>query len=595
MPQPNTNRTKLPFPTTWNLKLLYQSATDPQIELDLKSYEEKRASFAKKYVDRTDYLTEENALLEALTEYEQLLNELNGARPLIYFHYLTAIQAGNTQAQAQLNKITTQLTKAYNELTFFPIKLGKIDPAWQTKFLASPKLARYQRYLSRRFALAQYDLEEAQEKILNLTQQTGYSMWVNGVEKTLNQATINWQGKKIPVSEAVFKISDLPTKPRRQLHQKVLNRVVKLKEFAECEINAVITHKSIEDDLRGIKKPYLSSLLEADNQEEVVLKLVETVTQNFDLAHRFYQLKAKLLKEKQLTYADRSAKISEVSHQYSHQEAHKIVMQTLDSLDGEFGMIFQNMQQTGQLDVFPRKNKVGGAFCSSSTNNPTYVLLNHVGSFDCVTTLAHEIGHAIHSELSKSQPVLYQSYSTSLAETASTFFEQLVFEKMVERFSKKEKIAALHNRLQDDINTIFRQVALFNFELELHQKVREVGYLDYRQLGKLLNKHTQAYLGPVFKLTGQDGYFFILWSHIRRFFYTYTYAFGHLVSKELANMVKSNPNDIDKVKQILQAGSSDQPHKILQEAGINILDTNFFANGLKSVQKDLEKLEQLTL
>lgn len=592
MTQKNKIPNNIDHPTEWNLKLLYQSPTDPQIQLDLEKYNEKRAIFAKKYRDRTDYLKDENQLLLALTEYEQLLNELSGAKPLMYFSYLTNISSNDNQAHAQLNKITTQLTKAYNQLTFFPIKIGKIDEALQTKFLQSQNLARYRYFLSKRFELAKHDLSEQEEKILNLTDQSGYQMWVEGVTKALNNLTVSWKGKKLPISEASQLISKLPTKQRRELHKKTLTKISTLKEFAESEINAIVTNKSIEDELRGFKLPYSSRLLGSQNDQETIELLVEVVKQNFNLAHRFYNLKTKLLDLPELTYADRNAEIDQLKTAYSFAQAKKIVTDTFDQLHPSFKEIFERLLNNGQLDIFPRKNKSGGAFCSSSTNNPTFVLLNHTNDFNSVTTLAHEMGHAIHSELSKKQPVIYQNYSTSIAETASTFFEQFVFDKLVENFSAKQKIVALHNKIQDDVNTIFRQVALFNFELELHQNIGETGYLDYNQIGSLLNRHMSSYLGPDVKISQLDGRFFIIWSHIRMYFYTYTYAFGHLISKAMVKQVKKEPESIDKVIEFLSAGGSAKPKEILLKVGIDINQPDFFLQGLKSIEENINQLEK---
>jgi oligoendopeptidase F len=586
-------QTNLKFSTEWNLQLLYESPQDPQIEKDLKMYDEKRKQFAQKYENRTDYLQDEDKLFTALTEYEQLLSDLNGARPLMYFHYLTSLESDNEQGQAQLNKITTQLTKAQNRLAFFPIKLGKIDPAFQDKFLSSQKLKKYHYLLQRRFLLAKYDLKEEQEKIINLIDQPSHQMWVKGVEKALNSKTVEYKGQKLPLSKASQNISELPTKDRRNLHKKLLTKCSEVQDFAEAELNAIITYKQIEDELRGYQLPYEATVLSAENNLGTVETLIETVTKAFDLSHQFYKLKAQLLELDELSYADRAAKIGNFDRKYEFEQAYNLTYETFQSLDPEFSQILERMAANGQLDIFPKKGKVAGAFCSSSINNPSFVLLNHTNDFNSVLTLAHEMGHAIHSELSKSQPVIYQSYSTSTAETASTFFEQFVFERLIQDFSQQEKIIALHNQLQQDINTIFRQIALFNFELNLHNQIREKGYLSARQIGQLLNKHMQTYLGPLFKLNDLDGQSFIIWPHIRYFFYTYTYAFGHLVSKALINQVKQKPQNIQKVKQFLAAGGSDTPQHILQAMDIDISQPNFFVQGLKVVKKDLEKLKLL--
>ena len=587
------NQTDFKYPTQWNLKHLYDSPQDPKIELDLKMHRQKRKDFAQKYQNRTDYLTDASKLLKSLIEYEQLISDLSGAKPLMYFHYLTAVESNQTKYQAKLNKITHQFTKAHNQLTFFPIQIGKIDPALQNKFLDNKKLSKYHFFLSKRFELAKYDLPEEQEKLLNLTYQTSHQMWVKGVEKSLNQLTVNFEGKKLPLSTASQKISELPTKRRRKLHQLLLSTACKVKDFAESEVNAVITHKITEDELRGYKLPFEETVLSFDNDLDTTLLLIETITKNFDLSTRFYQLKAKLLKEKTLTYADRAAKINNIKHKYSFDQAFPLINETFQELDPEFSQISNRLIKNGQLDVYPKKNKVSGAFCSSSINNPTYVLLNHTDDFNSVTTLAHEMGHAIHSELSKTQPVFYQHYSPSTAETASTFFEQFVFEKLIENFSKKEKVVALHNKIQEDVNTIFRQAAFFNFELELHNEIKKQGYLEVSQIGAILNKHMQSYLGSSFKLTDQDGLFFILWPHLRYFFYTYTYAFGHLISKALVQQVKNNPKNIKLVKTLLNSGGKAKPADLFKNINIDITQPDFFISGLQTVEKNLNELESL--
>lgn len=587
------NQTDFKFPTQWNLQLLYASPQDPKIDSDLKMHKQKRKDFAQKYQNRTDYLKDAGKLLESLKEYEQLISDLSGAKPLMYFHYLTAIESNQTKCQAKLNKITHQFTKAHNQLTFFPIQIGKIDPALQNKFLHDKKLSKYHFFLSKRFKLAKHDLPEEQEKLLNLTYQTSHQMWVKGVEKSLNQLTVNFEGKKLPLSSASQMISELPTKKRRRLHNLLLSTAGKIKDFAESEVNAVITHKITEDELRGYKLPFEETILSFDNDLNTTQLLIETITKNFDLSTRFYQLKAKLLKEKTLTYADRAAKINNIKHKYSFNQAFSLVNKAFQELDPEFGQILNRLIKNGQLDIYPKKNKVSGAFCSSSINNPTYVLLNHTDDFNSVTTLAHEMGHAIHSELSKSQPVLYQHYSPSTAETASTFFEQFIFEKLIENFSKKERVIALHNKIQEDVNTIFRQTAFFNFELELHNEIKKQGYLEANQIGAILNKHMQTYLGSGFKLTDQDGLFFVLWPHLRYFFYTYTYAFGHIISKALVQQVKDNYGNIKQVKKLLSAGGSQKPADLFKNINIDITKPDFFISGLKTVEKDLNELESL--
>jgi len=117
-------------------------------------------------------------------------------------------------------------------------------------------------------------------------------------------------------------------------------------------------------------------------------------------------------------------------------------------------------------------------------------------------------------------------------------FENFIFDELTKNFSKKEKIIALHDRLQDKISTIFRQIACFNFEKELHEKVKSEGFVPKEKMAELMNKHMKSYLGTIVDLTDDDGYIFVSWTHLRRFFYVYSYAYGELASNALYQKYK---------------------------------------------------------
>ena len=208
-------------------------------------------------------------------------------------------------------------------------------------------------------------------------------------------------------------------------------------------------------------------------------------------------------------------------------------------------------------------------------------------------TLAHEMGHAIHTERSKEQHAIYQHYTTSVAETASTFFETAVFEHVFDTLPEKEKVIALHDKIQDDTNTVFRQIAFFNFELELHHSIRKEGSMPKEAIAAMLNKHMRAYCGPIMKFKKDDGFFFVSVSHFRRPFYVYSYAYGQLISKVLYQRYKKEPRYIKKIDAFLTAGGSRSPKNIFKSIGIDTTKKGFFEKGLESIESDIERLEKL--
>ncbi len=581
------------YKTQWDMTLFYASAKDPQIEVDLQSFEKAHSAFARAYKGKQDYMTSESALLEAMKDWEELMNIAGTSKPILYFHFLKDLKGSDAFAQSQINILTGRLNKIVNETLFFPVSLAKIDKNLQTVFLDSEQLAPYRYFLKTIFDQSAHVLSEAEEKILTLMQQPAVSMWVNGQEKLLNEQTVKWEKKEIPLSQASNLLVALPTKKRRVLSNLILEKLKSVSHFAEQELNAVYTHKKIGDELRGYKEPYSATVLQFQNDEHVVSSLVETVSDNFPISHKFYRLKARFLGEKVLSYADRGASIGKNNKTISFDEAVQIVQKAFRKVDPKFEKILNNFLAKGQIDAFPRKGKASGAYCASATGIPTLVLLNHSDTSDSVMVFGHEMGHAFHSEFSESQPILYQNYATSVAEVASTLFENFVFEELLETMSVKEKVIALHDRINDDISTIFRQIAAFNFEKALHYAIREKGSLSAKEIATLMNIHMKAYLGPQFQLNEVDGYLFVSWSHIRHFFYVYSYAYGQLISKALYARYKKDPAYLSQIESFLSAGGSASPEQIFKSIGIDVADPSFFQDGLRSISDDIERLERL--
>ncbi len=418
-------------------------------------------------------------------------------------------------------------------------------------------------------------------------------MWTQGQEKLLNQQTVLFKGKNIPLSEAQNLFSELPTPQRRKLDADISAVLKGISHFAESEINAVYTDKKINDELRGFKHPYSATILHYQNDEKSIMTLVETVTKYFSISHRFYKLKAKLLKENKLEYSDRAAKVGEIKVKLTFDDTLKILRSAFEKVDPAYVEILDRYMENGQVDVFPKKGKRGGAFCSSNIGLPTFVMLNHVDNLKSLKTFAHEMGHAIHAEFSKSQPPLYEGHTISVAEVASTLFENFAFNEVFEKLSDAEKIIALHDKINDTIGTIFRQIACFNFELELHTTIRANGSISKEDIAKLHNKHMKAYLGPLFDIKEDSGYFFVSWPHIRYSFYVYSYAYGELISRALYKKYQQDPNYISKIEEFLAAGGSKSPEKIFKDIGIDTSKPEFFVDGLKIIEEDIKKLEKL--
>lgn len=578
--------------TEWDLSLLYSSLDDTHIWQDQAAADKAVAAFAKKYQRDDAYLRNPTALAKALESYEKLM-VLPASNAGAYAAYRKTLDVADKAAEALSAKLEERGTKRSNQLLFFSLKLGKVKKSVQKKFLASTVLKPYRYWLKQLFENAKYDLSEPEEKILSLVSDVSFGRWLQATENILNKQTVHFGDAAVPLPEAEARIQTLPTVDRRALYTTVREVYESVGDIAESEINAVYTSKKIEDELRGFKTPYEATILGYQNDTKSILALIEAVATSASIAHRFYDLKRRLLKEDRLTYADRAASVGQLSTKLPFDKAVGIVRETFGALHPRYADIFDRLLNNGQVDVYPKQGKSGGAFCSSSITAPTYILLNHIDNFESLKTLAHEMGHAIHAERAKGQRPLYQDHPISTAETASTFFEAAALHAVIRTLSPEERIIALHDTLQDNISTVFRQIACFRFEQALHDAVREKGYVPKEDIADLMNTHMQAYLGPAVELERSDGYFFVHWSHIRRFFYVYSYAYGQLISKALYKKVEQQPAFIDKVDEFLSAGESASPFDIFKKCGLDTKKPDIFLEGLQSIEHDVTLLESL--
>lgn len=585
------------YKTNWDLTYLYKNYNDPAIQKDLLLIETSCTSFSSKYVKK-DFTSSPAVLKKALDEYFSLPIEKIGHKAHFYFQLNLHLNSEDKDASIKLNKVIKQLTDSSNKLTFFILKIGNIAKDKQKAFLSAKELANYSYLLDHIFKNSRYQLSEVEENIFNNVSQTSVDMWVSLQEETLSKKEVVFKKEKIPVSKALNTYPELPKQhDRRVLASLVIEKLKENADIAEAEMNAIISHKDYLDQKRGYKKSYSATALHYEQDEKTIESLVDVVTKNFPVVHSFYKLHKEILKLDTLYYCDRSIGIGEIKKSFSFDSSVELVSKAFAQFGDEYPKILENYLAEGRIDVFPKKGKVGGAYNWSlgSTDEPRgVVLLNHNNTVRSFETLAHEMGHAIHGVLSaRSQPRYYRSYTIATAEVASTFFEQMAQDYIFDLLPERDQIILLHNRIKSDVSTIFRQIALFNFEKELHVEIKKAGKVTHIQMAQMLTKHMKSYLGPAFTLTEDDGYFFVSWSHIRNFFYVYTYAFGQIVSKSLYKKWKNNNAYSKQVEKFLTSGGCDTVENIFESIGIDVTKPEFFEQGIESIKSDISLLKKL--
>ena len=588
----------------WNLSLLFKNESEI-----LKYREQVKQSvekFVKNWKDKKSYLESPQELKKALDEYEQLQAGASGGpdgggtKDGFYWFLKQRINQSDPKIKGEYSKAITFSKSVDNQLRFFKLSLAKISKEKQNQFLQSKELQKYKHYLERTFNEGKYDLSDQEEKISSLKSIPAYEHWVNMTESFLSKEEVilkDESGKsRRMTSEEIMTLLSSTNKRVRDAAAKAWNEILERNAtIAEHEINAILENKRIEDELRKAERPDTLRHINDDVKTEMIDVLIKTVSERNDIPHRLYKLKAQLLKQKKLGYHERNVPFVKKEKDYKYKDAYQLVHKVFKQLDPEFAQILESFSKEGRIDVFPKKGKSDGAFCTDNAKDqPPYIMLNHTNKLSDVRTLAHEMGHGINDILMKpKQNALSYGTTVATAEVASTFMEDFVFEELEKEANDEKRLSLMIRKIDQDISTIFRQIACYRFEQELHEKFRKSGYLSKEEIGKIFIKHMKAYMGPAVEYSKGSENWWVYWSHIRMFFYVYSYASGLLISKSLQARVRQDHKFIKEVKIFLSSGQSKSPEDLFKDLGININDKSFWLQGIKEVETLLNETEAL--
>ncbi len=374
---------------------------------------------------------------------------------------------------------------------------------------------------------------------------------------------------------------------------------------------SIVKNWSSEIRLRGYEGGVMTQRNESEELEnEVVDLLLREVEKAYPLYQRFLRAKARVMgmeiidkwevtsdhSDKYLAIWDVGAPLGESTRSFTFDEALDLHLSVMRDFDQEFYDYSRAMIEEERVDVFPRSGKRGGAFASYRKWDPSFVLLNFTGKLYDVSTLSHELGHAIHGHLSQAQEAAVYDSPLSLAETASIFSEMLLSEKVKTIISPEEYQNFLNDHLGDVFATIFRQVQYITFERQVHELIHSGQEMTYRELNLLWRSEQEKMNGWLvqYDLDSSEESGWSMIPHIFRSpFYCYAYAFGNLLTFSLYNKVKNKDLSVEDYKNILRAGGSKRPRDLLARYGIDIASPEFYQTGLREVEKMVEEFEGL--
>ncbi|MFA6250856.1 MAG: M3 family metallopeptidase [Candidatus Shapirobacteria bacterium] len=362
-----------------------------------------------------------------------------------------------------------------------------------------------------------------------------------------------------------------------------------------------------ETKLRGFKEAIDRRNWGNEINGKIVESMMGTVKDNRKVFHDYFEIKAKMLKVKKMKRWDVYAPIYQVqksppgadqpvAENIKNQKFEQVEKEVVDGLyefSESFGEGAERIIREKHVDSLPNPKKRGGAFCATVSPKITpYVMLNFSGQSRDIKTLAHELGHGIHSLMANKHHIGNQSASLVLAETASTLAEVAITEKMIERAGKKqEKLALMAERMEDAWATIARQTGVVLFEKEIYEKIEEAGTT---MANKLWLRCLDEQFGEAVEV---DNLFQYEWAYIPHIvqspFYCYAYSFGELLAIGLYGRYKRDRSYLKEINKILASGGSLAPETILRNSGVDIDRPEFWQEGFNEIRKWLKETREM--
>jgi len=346
----------------------------------------------------------------------------------------------------------------------------------------------------------------------------------------------------------------------------------------------------------------LHRALDANNiPVDVYHALIENVNENRDSFHRYLRLKKRMLGIDQLKYSDVYAPVvDKVELEYSYDEAVQLVLESLSPMGQDYVDVVQGATEQRWIDVYPTPGKRYGAYCNGSCYDVhPYILLNYNGQYNDVSTLTHELGHAMHSYYSnKAQPYATADYSIFVAEVASTLNEALLINKTLTKIDDDDiKLSLLMSYLDGFKGTVFRQTQFAEFELAIHQKAENGEPLTGDTLTEIYGDILRKYYGHEQGICDINDLYCVEWAYVPHFyynFYVYQYATSFTASTALSETILSGEEDaVERTIEFLSAGGSDYPIPILKKVGVDMMTRDPFDKTIAVMNRVMDQIEEI--
>ncbi len=572
----------------WTLEDLYPSFESQEFKQDVEAYKALKGKF--------ESLTLEDSI-EGITQVITLLEEstvLTG-RLYNYIHLTLATDTTHetaTQVEVQLAGVSADLQATYAKVSKF---LGTI----QTDITTDPFLAEYRYYFEEAKKDATHLLSDELEEVLAKMSISGGKAWSQLFDFMWSSAQGEYKGEVVTLSEIRGKAYDSDAEVRKSAYEAELKMYDAIKEPIAFSLNHIKKEVLTTSQLRGFESPLAHTLEASRMSRETLDALLEAIREYLPNFRKYLRHKAALLgHENGLPFYDLFAPVGNSSRTFTVEESKDYLIENFKTFSADLAEMTEEFFDKHYIDFYPRKGKVGGAFCANLPMiKQSRVLTNFTGSLSDVVTLAHELGHAYHGLHIENHRPLNQDYSMPVAETASTFNENIIMNTAIKEASDEEKIALIESQLQDTTQIIVDIYSRYLFESAVFEN-REQSFMFSKDLEEMMLSAQKEAYGDGLDQSYLHPYMWACKPHYYSTglsFYNFPYAFGGLFSKGLYAIYQEQPEGfVEKYQELLRATTVSSVEDTAKVLGVDVSTPEFWKKALAEVAESIEAFIALT-
>lgn len=579
----------------WDLAPLFPGHDSPELKAAFAELDQNVAYVETLRPQLTSGITQETFLdiIRRLEAIQRIAARIYSFAGLAFY-----ADTQNPAYQTLIGQVQQKLAVINNRVLFFELWWKGLENEEVQRLVEGAGDYRY--WLEAMRLYRPYTLSEAEEKVINLKNVTGasalnslYDMLTN---RYMFKVTINGEEKEVTRGELMTYMRQADPELRASAYQELFHVFEKDASLLDQIYENLVRDWHNENiTLRNFSQPISARNLANNIPDEVVDTLLGVCQKNAVLFQRYFRLKARILGLPLLRRYDLYAPVAKSEKQYPFKQAAEIVLDSFKEFHPRFSELARRVFDENRLDSEVRKGKRSGAFCASYWPEATpYVLVNYQGKANDVATMAHELGHAIHSMLSGHHSMFTYFSSLPMAETASTFGEMMLVDRLLaEETDAGVRKDLLFRQMDDAYATIMRQAYFAMFERKAHELIQQGASME--ELSNAYLENLKEQFGDSMEISDEFRWEWISIPHIYNTpFYVYAYAFGQLLVFALYRQFKQEGEAFKpRYIKILAAGGSASPEQILQEAGIDMRNANFWQGGFDVINELLKNLEAL--